>query len=66
MNILGLDTATTGCSAALWSAGGIVAHRFEEMDRGQAERLNPMIGEVMAECGLAFGELEAIAVLPGR
>ena len=65
MNVLGLDTATTGCSAAVWSKGGIVAHRFEEMDRGQAERLNPMIGEVMADSGLAFGDLETIAVTVG-
>jgi len=65
VNVLGLDTATTGCSVAVWSAGGIVAHRFEEMERGQAERLNPMIGEVMAESGLAFGDLETIAVTVG-
>ncbi len=65
MNVLGLDTATTGCSVAVWSGGGIVAHRFEEMERGQAERLNPMIGEVMADSGLAFGDLEAIAVTVG-
>jgi tRNA threonylcarbamoyladenosine biosynthesis protein TsaB len=65
VNILGLDTATTGCSAAFWSAGGIVAHRFEEMERGQAERLNPMIGEVLADCGFAFGDIDAIAVTVG-
>jgi tRNA threonylcarbamoyladenosine biosynthesis protein TsaB len=65
VKILGIDTATTGCSAAVWSAGGIVARRFEEMERGQAERLNPMIGEVMADCGLSFGDIEAIAVTIG-
>ncbi len=65
LNVLGLDTATTGCSAAVWSSGGIIAHRFEEMDRGQAERLNPMIGEVMAVSGLTYGDLDAIAVTIG-
>lgn len=65
VNILGLDTATTGCSAAVWSAGGIAAHRFEEMERGQAERLNPMVGEVMAASGLAFDDIDAVAVTVG-
>jgi tRNA threonylcarbamoyladenosine biosynthesis protein TsaB len=65
LKILGIDTATTGCSAAIWSAGGIVAHRIEEMERGQAERLNPMIGEVMADGGFAFRDIEAIAVTIG-
>lgn len=65
MKILGLDSATTGCSAAVWSDGEILARRFEEMERGQAERLNPMIGEVMEECGLDFHGLDGIAVTVG-
>lgn len=63
--ILGIDTSTTGCSAAIWSDGGIVAHRFEEMERGQAERLNPMIREVMADSGRGFGDIDAVAVTVG-
>lgn len=65
MIVLGIDTATTACSAALWAAGGIVAHRFEEMERGQAERLNPMIGEVMEAAKIGFPELGAVAVTTG-
>lgn len=49
----------------MWSDGGIVAHRFEEMERGQAERINPMIGEVMDESGRTFGALDAVAVTVG-
>lgn len=65
VNVLGLDSATTGCSAAFWSTGEIVSHRFEEMDRGQAERLNPMIGEVMADCGFDFSDIDVVAVTIG-
>ena len=35
------------------------------MQRGQSERLVPMIGEVMAEAGLGFDALEAVAVTVG-
>lgn len=65
MIVLGIDTATTACSAALWADGVIVAHRFEQMERGQAERLNPMIGEVMDEAAMRFQELGAVAVTTG-
>lgn len=63
--VLGLDTSTTACSVALVVGGDVVAHRFEEMSRGQAERLNPMIAEVMAEAGRGFNELDLIAVSTG-
>ena len=65
MRILGFDTATNACSAALWRNGRIVASRFEPMARGHAERLMPMILEVMAEAGDGFDDLDAIAVTNG-
>lgn len=64
-SILALDASTTACSAAVTIDGHLVAHRFEEMDRGQAERLNPMIGEVMAEASLAFRDIGLVAVTTG-
>ncbi|MCW8835308.1 MAG: tRNA (adenosine(37)-N6)-threonylcarbamoyltransferase complex dimerization subunit type 1 TsaB [Rhodospirillales bacterium] len=65
MKILGIDTATTACSAALWSGEGVVARRFAVMARGQAEALMPMMRTVMDEGGVAFAELDAIAVTVG-
>jgi tRNA threonylcarbamoyladenosine biosynthesis protein TsaB len=62
---LGLDTSTTACSVAVLRDDHIVAARFEIMERGQAERLNPMVGEVMAEAGLAFADLSLVAVTIG-
>jgi tRNA threonylcarbamoyladenosine biosynthesis protein TsaB len=65
VNILGIDTATTGCSAAVEIDGRIVARQSQEMEKGQAERLNPMIGEVMGQAGLTFDGLAGIGVTIG-
>lgn len=63
--ILALDAAGSACSAALLCGGEIRSRRFEAMVRGQSERLVPMIDDVMAEAGLAYEELDAIAVTRG-
>lgn len=63
--VLGIDTSTTACSAAVLLDGRIAAWRMEPMERGQAERLNPMIGEVMAEAGIGFADLSLVAVTTG-
>lgn len=65
MKILGLDTATSGCSTAVWIDGQVVSRRAEPMARGQAQALVPMADEVMAEAGLAFAGLDRIAVTVG-
>ncbi len=63
--LLAFDTAGTACSAAVWRGGAIRARRFETMSRGQSERLVPMIEAVMAEAGIAYPALDAIAVTRG-
>lgn len=60
MKILALDTATEACSAAVLVDGKVV-ERFEVLGRGHAERLLPMVQEVLAEAGLALAALDAIA-----
>jgi tRNA threonylcarbamoyladenosine biosynthesis protein TsaB len=65
MRVLGLDTATAGCSAALWEDGRIAARRAEPMARGQAEVLVPMAEAVLAEAGVGFDGLDRIAVTVG-
>lgn len=64
-NILAFDCAASSCSAAVWQAGSIAAHRFEAMARGQAEALVPMIEAVMSEAGADYGDLDVIAVTIG-
>lgn len=66
MKVLGLDTATTACSAAVWIDGAVVASRRLTMSRGQAEALAPMILETLAAAGVAeVGDLDRIAVTVG-
>ena len=63
--ILAFDTSAAHCAAALLCGDRIIASAHEEMPRGQAERLMPMIEEVMAQDGLPFEALDAVAVGTG-
>ena len=63
MKILAVDTALGGCSVALLEGDRILAHMFEAMDRGHAERLAPMVQEAMK--GTDFSSLERLAVTTG-
>ncbi|MFP4043595.1 MAG: tRNA (adenosine(37)-N6)-threonylcarbamoyltransferase complex dimerization subunit type 1 TsaB, partial [Rhodosalinus sp.] len=49
--VLGFDTSAAHCAAALLSGDRLIAARAEEMGRGQAERLMPMLEEMLAEAG---------------
>jgi len=65
MIVLGLDTATSGCSAAVWDEGRVTARRAEPMARGQAEALVPMAEAALAEAGIGFDRLDRVAVTVG-
>ena len=65
MEILALDTATAGCSVALWRDGAIAAWRFQEMARGQSEALLPMVKDVLNEAGTTAAGVDLIAVTRG-
>lgn len=46
--ILAFDTSSAACTAALFDGdGGCIAHRDEMIGRGHAERLVPMIGDLL-------------------
>ena len=60
--VLGFDTSAAHCAAALLSGGTCLAARHEEMAKGQAERLMPLIAELLEEAGAATGDLAAIGV----
>jgi tRNA threonylcarbamoyladenosine biosynthesis protein TsaB len=60
VRILALDTATENCSAALMVDGRVLA-REVELARGHAERILPMIDELLAEAGTTLRSLDAIA-----
>ena len=63
--ILAFDTAAAHCAAAVLSGDRIVASRLEPMDKGQAERLLPLLAEVLAEAGIGWADLVALAVGTG-
>lgn len=67
MNILAFDTCLDACSAAVFSDvdGGARVCAFEPMATGQAERLVPMISEVVGTAGLTFKDINRIAVSVG-
>jgi len=63
MRILAVDTALGGCSVALLEGARVLAHIFEAMDRGHAERLAPMVDQAMH--GSSFADLTNLAVTTG-
>ncbi|GGE99741.1 tRNA (adenosine(37)-N6)-threonylcarbamoyltransferase complex dimerization subunit type 1 TsaB [Aliidongia dinghuensis] len=63
--LLAFDCSGASCSAAVLVDGTIRADRFQAMERGQAEALLPMIEAAMAEAGLDWPDLTAIATTVG-
>jgi len=62
--ILAFDTSAAHCAAALLYAGQVHV-RVDEMARGQAEHLIPMLEAVLAARGLKWSDLDAIGVGTG-
>ena len=60
MNILAIETATDACSCALEHSGTTAARHAVE-PRRHTELLLPMIDSVLAEAGIGFRSLDAIA-----
>ncbi|GAB5438017.1 tRNA (adenosine(37)-N6)-threonylcarbamoyltransferase complex dimerization subunit type 1 TsaB [Falsiruegeria mediterranea] len=60
--ILAFDTSGPFCAAALLRDGDVLVARSEEMKRGQAERLMPLLEEVLAKCGVTWRDLDAVGV----
>ncbi|MEA1649657.1 tRNA (adenosine(37)-N6)-threonylcarbamoyltransferase complex dimerization subunit type 1 TsaB [Nitrospirillum sp. BR 11164] len=68
---LGVDTATSVCAVALWRVdpatgqSGPLAAKAEALARGQAERLLPLVEEVLAEAGLDYAAIDRYGVTIG-
>lgn len=60
--ILGFDTSSAHVGAALFDGQTVPAARHEDMARGQAELLFPMLDEVLADAGRTYADLHAIGV----
>jgi tRNA threonylcarbamoyl adenosine modification protein YeaZ len=65
MNVLAFETCLTACSAALICGEAVPLTSFARMERGQSEALFPMVAGLMRASGLAFADLDRIAVTRG-
>jgi len=65
MLTLGLDTTGKACAAALVDEGRIIAHRSEDIGRGHAERLAPLVQELIYNAGRNVGDVSRVAVCTG-
>ncbi|WP_112311771.1 tRNA (adenosine(37)-N6)-threonylcarbamoyltransferase complex dimerization subunit type 1 TsaB [Pseudogemmobacter bohemicus] len=59
--LLAFDTSAAHCAAALVTPQGLIT-RYEPMQKGQAERLMPLLEDLLAEAGLSWSDLAALAV----
>ena len=63
--LLHIDTSgDLGC-VAVSGDGALVSHRYTEETRSHASAINTMIEQVLAEAGISFQKLSAIAVCAG-
>ncbi len=62
---LGFDTSAAHCAAALLRGDTILAQVEEPMNKGQAERLFPLLEEVLQQGGAGWPDLDVIGVGTG-
>jgi tRNA threonylcarbamoyl adenosine modification protein YeaZ len=62
--VLAFDTSAAHCAAALLCNGQVFL-RDEAMDKGQAERLLPLLEELLAEAGIGWRDLTGLGVGTG-
>jgi len=60
MKVLAIDTATERCSVALRIEERLI-ERSQDVMRGHADLVLPMVAEVLSEAGLELGQLDGIA-----
>ncbi len=60
--ILAFDTSAAHCAAALLRGNQVSVARTEVMGRGQAERLMPLLQEILDQAGITWSDLDRIGV----
>lgn len=65
MLTLGLDTTGPYCTAALCDSAKVLSYKTENIGRGHAERLAPMVKEVMDMAGVTSADINKLAVCTG-
>jgi len=65
MIILGLDTTAKHCTVTLVDQARVLARASEPMGRGHAERLAPMVKEVLGRAHISVADIEKLSVCTG-
>jgi tRNA threonylcarbamoyladenosine biosynthesis protein TsaB len=67
VRVLAIDTALAACSAALLDTetDSLLASQSLPMARGHAEALMPLLERLMKEAGMAFSDIDRVAVTTG-
>lgn len=65
MIVLGINTATLACSAALLSEDRLLAEYVLQNKKTHSERLLPLIHAMLRDSGLGIAAVEAVAVAAG-
>lgn len=60
--VLAFDTSAAHCAAALLHVDNVVAQASEDMSRGQAERLLPMLEDILKAGAIQWSDLDLLAV----
>lgn len=65
MIILAIDTSQKACSVALCRGDVLIAEQSEMLGRGHAERLLPMIDEILSTHEVKYRDIDRLAVITG-
>ncbi len=65
MRLIAFDTSSPAISAVAVDGAMTRSARHEHLDRGHAERILPLLAELLAEAGWAWGEVDLVAVALG-
>lgn len=65
MAILSIDTCLQACSSAVVDGHTVLAQHTEPRERGHAERLAPLVQQVLQDARIAVQDLDRIAVTIG-
>ncbi|MDO5611660.1 MAG: tRNA (adenosine(37)-N6)-threonylcarbamoyltransferase complex dimerization subunit type 1 TsaB [Paracoccus sp. (in: a-proteobacteria)] len=60
--VLAFDTSAAHCAAALLSGDRVLAAAHQDMAKGQAEHLFPLLEQVLADAGKGWADLDVIGV----
>lgn len=60
-----MDTSAAQCAVALVCGDVVLGHAVEDMTKGQAERLMPLLEETLGAAGKSWSDLDRLAVCTG-